>query len=288
MRAFLALPFLLLALCGCRAIPDPGGPRIEVEGIEVRADSGGVAFVTSVAALSRSYLARIGRRLDVPEPAPLAIVVCRDAKAFTALKKHYRFRSGAKHVEGFYSETHAVACLRWANDERGKECLAHELVHHVLKEALPGLPLFWSEGLAYELTHSLRSPDALMGAIFAMVTEDREMEPGELDAVMARSQAQADFVARGPKLLEECSLKHVVGLSADVLEGRLRRYLDEDQSLDRDGYQLAAALVRYGIETQGWTSLRQLRGWRPSAGAFVAWLTAVPQPGFHERFPAIR
>jgi hypothetical protein len=284
------LLFLLaLALCaGCRTIPDPGGSRYVDDLVEVRADEGGVAFVTSVAALSRSYLERIGAQLGVEEPESLAIVVCRTYEAFKAIKERYRFRGGAKHVEGFYSERSVVACLRWENDERGAECLAHELVHHVLKEALPDLPLFWSEGISYELTHSLRNPDALMGAIFAMVTEDERLEPEEFDAVMARSEAQSEFLARRPEVLERCSLKYGVGLGVAEVERRLRRYLDPETTLDRHGYELAAALVRFGIETEGWSNLQELAGWSPDAKRFVAWLAEVPRPGFHARLPAIR
>lgn len=286
-RALLLLALLACSL-GCRTIPDPGGPRYVDELVEVRADEGGVAFVTSLAALSRSYLERIGAQLGVEEPEPLAIVVCRSHEAFQRIKKRYRFRGGAKHVEGFYSERSGVACLRWENDERGAECLAHELVHHVLKEAMPELPLFWSEGIAYELTHSLRNPDALMGAIFAMVTEQKKLAPGELDQVMARSEAQAEFVARGPELLDRCSLKYGVGLEVAEVERRLRRYLDPETTLDRHGYELAAALVRFGIETEGWTTLHDLSTWSPDPERFVAWLAEVPRPGFHERLPAIR
>lgn len=280
---------VVLVLCaGCRAIPDPGGPRFSDHRVEVRADRGGVAFVTSVAALSRSYLDRIGRQLGVDQPEPVAIVVCQSGEAFKAVKSRYRFRKGAKHVEGFYEPGNAVACLRWKNNQRGAECLAHELVHHLLAEVLPGIQIFWSEGIAYELTHSLRNPDALLGAIFEMVSESKPMKAGEFDRVMARSEAQAEFVARRPEILERCSLKYGVGLEAEEVEGRLRHYLDEEGPVDREGYELAAAMIRFGIETEGWTDFQAIRDWRPDAKAFVAWLAKVPRAGFHTRFLPIR
>ena len=65
-------------------------------------------------------------------------------------------------------------------------------------------------------------------------------------------------MARQPGLLKDCALKYCVGLDSAEVARRLCHYLDGDVALDHEGYQLAAALVRFGIETEGWRDLRAL------------------------------
>jgi len=48
---------------------------------------------------------------------------------------------------------------------------------------------------------------------------------------------------------------------------------------------LAGALVRFGLETAGWSTLAGLRGWRPEPGAFLRWLeSADDYAATHTRF----
>lgn len=247
-----ALLLALVAAAGCASIPDPGGVRAERGRIRVRTDGQDADFARACAELTEEYLAELTPRFGlVPDDlGEVTVLVCRTEEGFAAALGQYRPAMPASAIDGFTVD--GFACVRWGSERRGRRALVHELVHVLVDRALPDLPPFWNEGLAYELTHTLQA--------------NRETPaPG------GRGDGTARFVGAHPAELDGCGLPWAVGRTPEDLAAALRR-CEEGEALDAPSSRLAAALVRFGIETGGWQDLRELEDWEPDLTRFAAWL----------------
>lgn len=223
---------------GC-AIPAPGGAERDTAHYEIRTDAPEPALAGEVARAAEHAHLALAPLFGAEPGGTFPIVVFRDPIAFN------RSLSPALRDRGFVGECGSqFALVYWPDDVRGKDTLAHELVHHFAAELLPELTYWKDEGLAKAL-----APKRGAGCV--------------------------DWLAA------------VEGMN----ERELRSHVRQLEVLPEGGdYTLrclvAAAVVRYGLETQGWPDLSGLVAWKPDVDGFVRWLRRRPRGGA-SRFPAV-
>lgn len=94
--------------------------------------------------------------------------------------------------------------------------------------------------------------------------------------------------ALAPKRIHGDWISAVTQLSDDDLRARVRSLAELP---DGDDYALrclvAAALVRHGLETQGFASVVSIRSWQPDTEAFLRWLRARRNASTARRFAPV-
>lgn len=172
------------------------------------------------------------------------------ATKFTSYKslRKKSISSGEFHTGLFVFPTILVS---WTNTVRGREILAHELVHHFVEETMPDLEDWKNEGLALALEGS------------AVPVEQTIVWEGQLEAtVKVREWPARDYNVRSLRAMKPERLK--------VYFKTLNAF--DKFSSDSTERHIIALVVRYGLETGKWSSLRDLKDWKPSFAGFEAWL----------------
>ncbi|HZU95724.1 MAG TPA: hypothetical protein VFF73_03380 [Planctomycetota bacterium] len=223
MRALWALLVVsLLGATGCTT-PEPRGTSAESAHYEIRTDQGSARFSRSVAQAAEQAHAAL-KRLYGDEPvSSFPVVVYTDQRAFEEQL------APALRAKGFVGECEDhYALVLWRDDDKGKDTLAHELVHHFNAELLPDIPYWLDEGLAKALA---------------------------------------------PKRTAGDWLEAVATLREDELRARLRTL---DSLPEGEDYSVrclvAAAVVRFALETGDLADVRALEKWKLRPDDFLKWL----------------
>lgn len=142
--------------------------------------------------------------------------------------------------------------VSWTNSTRGREILAHELVHHFVEETIPDLEDWKNEGLALALEGS------------AVPLEQAVIWEGQSEAkVKVQRWPARDHNIRGLRAMKRERLK--------VYFKTLNRF--DKFSSDSVERHIIALVVRYGLETENWSSLQEIKDWQPSFEGFHRWLS---------------
>jgi hypothetical protein len=165
--------------------------------------------------------------------------------------------SAGEYHHSWFSEPYVINS--WTGELGGLKGMAHELVHHFVHSLAPKTPLWLNEGFAEALEHSSTPPSG---------------DAGALDA-WACPLSRADQLG---------------SLAPQALDRRLKRLFTFQGSwdgplVDGDLRLLAALLVRFGMETQGWRTLKDGAEWKPDRIHFARWLRS--EPSEHGRFPPL-
>jgi hypothetical protein len=213
----------VVAATGCTT-PEPRGTSAESAHYEIRTDQGSARFSRSVAQAAEQAHAAL-KRLYGDEPVkPFPVVVYTDQVAFEEQL------APALRAKGFVGECEdRYALVLWRDDDKGKDTLAHELVHHFNAELLPDIPYWLDEGLA--------------------------------KALAPKRSAGGDW------------LEAVSALSDGELHARLRTLGSLPEGEDYSVRCLvAAAVVRFALETADLADVRRLEKWKLRPDDFVKWL----------------
>ena len=212
----------LLLVSGC-SIPSPGGLSTESPHYLVRTDETRPPFADVVSREAEQCHAVLAHAFGAEPAKPFPVLVYKSRRDFNAnLSSQLQDR-------GFIGECgNRFALVYWGDDVRGRDTLAHELVHHFAAELMPGLPYWADEGLAKALapkqcaSHWIETVNELSDAeIFSQIRGLKELPAGP------------DYALR-------C--------------------------------MVAAALVRFGLETEAWPNVRELAHWKPDHEKFLVWL----------------
>jgi hypothetical protein len=270
---------LLASLQGCLTVPAPEGRWCTSAHYEVRTDSEDPRVARSVAQLAETYHKILEEYFATTVGDQLPVVVCLDAHNFA----HYRREAaGSSPAIGFFS-CHPSYAVVSDHMKRKEQVLAHELVHYFVHEAEPDLPFWMDEGLACELSHdpveNSREPsseDDVLGTAIFLHGKEVSFLPIKRERERARPPTVASAVEEAAWLSDD----EIVEIASS-----LHLWRDDDPLRYSERSSVAAALMRFGMETQGWRDLGQARGWQPDAWAFLRWLRG----GAHtaERFAGI-
>lgn len=245
------------ALAGCPSAPVGDGAETETAHYRFVSQALSAAAVEEVGRLAERDHARLADAFGVsPDALPPAFVELTQSKRdFVAFARAMGMPAHGGY--GSWLEWFGPArvwgpafvpyvSIWWRDRWAGQAILFHEQVHHFVAHAIGELPDWKNEGLAHSLAHSGLG----RGYARCPVEEVRDRtDPAELEASIDRLLA------------------------------------DDAPPASFDDLMLAGALVRFGLETQGWTTLGSLASWRPDRAAFVAWLRSDAPA--HTRLPPV-
>jgi hypothetical protein len=222
MSALRLLLGFIVVFSGC-SIPSPGGVSSETSHYEIRTDVAEPPFAARVSQEAEACHAVLAQAFGSEPTRAFPVVVYRSRRAFNASL------SSQLQDRGFIGECgDRYALVYWGDDARGRDTLAHELVHHFSAELMPGLPYWADEGLAKAL-------------------------------------APKQSAARWIETVNELSDAEI----CSQLRGLARLPEGPDYALR---CMVAAALVRFGLETETWPDVRALGRWEPDHARFLRWL----------------
>lgn len=285
------LPLASLALAGCASAPSPRGVSTESEHYEVRSDSWDPELVRRAARAAEREAALLAADFGGAARPSFPIILCTDPARFA----RYRDDSGAHGPAiGFFSRSPRFAVVLTVR--HWERVLAHELVHAFVEATVPTAPFWVDEGLARELSHgpdldrrSLedgddplepRAPVAPVEEVAPIVIKGRDVLP-------ATAPPSRPGGPRGPGFLQRCAVTRLAACKDERIRELLASLPSWDEADPRDAAlrsDVAAAAVRFGLETQGWPDVRAAATFRPDPDAFLAWLRGSPT---HARFPPV-
>lgn len=258
-------PLLALApiLAGCSSAPELPGASHETRHYAVATDSPDPTFARRVGKLAERLHERLANDFGAdPFEGGCPLLVCTDRAAFDRTLGTGKQRDPMA-IQGSCQSGRVV--VSWPDDVSGAQALAHELVHRFVAGRAPDAPGWVQEGLARALALAPNEPPPAPGL------------PPRSDLghpVTARRMPDAELWAR----LDELP-KHAFRADPDFLENAL----DHDVT----DCAVAAALVRFGLETQGFRDLTAIAAWKPQKQAFLAWLKKIAPETAFEHFPPL-
>ncbi len=244
----------ILLLAGCGA-PELRGAAVDAEHVMIRTDADDMAFARRVADEAERMHRKL-RRYFGGSPDRVLILTATSWSTYQSICE-FSVSAGEYHHSWF---TEPYVINSWNGDLGGLKGMAHELVHHFVHSLVPETPLWLNEGIAEALEHS---SGPLAGG-----------PEGALDAWSCPLR-RAEQVGK---------------LAPRNLDRRLDRLFTFKGSwdgplVDGDLRLLAALVVRFGMETQGWGTLRDAVEWMPDRAHFVRWLRGSPKT--HDHFPPL-
>lgn len=257
----LALAPLTLAVAACSSTPEPHGASLETRRYSVLTDVADPELARRVGRLAERLHDQLAADFrGEPEENPFRLVVCTQRAAFGRAVGRLDQRDPSA-VQGLCEPAERIVVL-WSDDASGAQALAHELVHRFVATLQPRAPSWVDEGLARALALAPNSPPPAMG----LPPRSDDSHP-----VVVRRLPDVEVWTR----LDDLAARHFFP-DADFLENA--------QNHDVMDCLVAAALVRYGLESQGWRDLRAIGAWNPDKRAFLEWLKKVGPETRFEHF----
>ncbi len=252
--------YLGLLLCvfslGCSAFPALRGSRFATAHYDIHTDTPNPEFAFRVARLAEHFHHQLASYYGRGDTERIPLFIFTDRATFDEHK--WTERSYGEFIS--HPLHGSFSLVYWST-----QTLAHELVHHFVESFDPDLPLWKNEGIAQALDHRAVQPPVSYGSL---------LDDGQL-IIAHHSPCPVDFAR---SLRDEEILALAEALPALEIDGD--RY--------REKSQLGAAIVRFGLETQGWADLTALSAWEPDLRAFLVWLRSVDSgEESHRAFPPL-
>ncbi len=244
----LAACLLALAGSGCALPLIPQGATSRWGPVVVRTDTSDRAFAGRIARQARAQLATLRRTFGAEAPsAPCEVHVFTSRATFE--QAYARLREHRGHASGFHVGLSDGSCIAAVDWPTDAE---------------------GGVSLTHELVHhwvEQRLPDL----------------PRFLNEGLAYELTHTLLIAADSDL--GCGVHWALEVGEDELRAAWRSR--EGQGLGAAHYALAAALIRFGIEAEGWRDLEALESWRPDLERFLSWLSTPAARAPHQRFPAL-
>jgi hypothetical protein len=247
-KAVLFFCFLVLWSAGCGA-QQLKGTSFNSEHYQVFTDHDDQAFAKNIGLEAErchrtlsEYFAATGKA------SSCRIQIATEYKHYKALRKK-EISAGEFHAGFMITPTIIVS---WRSTMRGREILSHEMVHFFVEEYMPEIADWKNEGLAL----------ALEGSANPLEHELLQDIDTSSKAIQVRYWPARDHNIAGLRTLGKDELKSVFE--------RIQTF--DKLSSGRKERNMIALIVRFGLETQNWVSLRALEHWEPDFVAFRRWL----------------
>lgn len=258
---------LLLFCCGilanCTSIPEPGGSRFDTIHYQVSTDTFDTLFAEKAASLSEFFHEALTGYFGGAPEEPLPIVIYRDRQKFDAtLPKDYPVKPDGIYFHSTYTK------IYWRNDTQGMVRLAHELVHHFIHYFMSDVPHWKDEGIAYALAYDIQPIQRFYG----WNTRNPHIRLG--------------LVYQRPF---HCPVQETTRLSNGEIHSHFIELPDITNKVDNYARKVrtAAAMIRFGMETQHWSFIQEAKDWEPEMPAFLEWLRNPLSHQKYKQFPPL-
>ena len=237
-----------LSVTAC-SVPDLRGAHFKTEHYQILTDQDNQKFAKNIGLEAERLHETLSTYFQVPGDTTLCrIQIATRSKSYKKLRRK-DISSGEFHTGFMIAPTILV---NWQNSIRGREILSHEIVHHFVEEYMPNLNDWKNEGLALALEGS--------------------SVPLEHTRVFQKDQPAAPIHVRYWPVRD-----HNIAVIQALQPKLLKKYFDAVQEFDKFRSSIIerniiALVIRYGLETQNWRTLRALKTWSPDYSAFRSWL----------------